>query len=185
MDSKSDRFWKLLEPEHPRAEAFCRKLTGNREDGRDLYQDALLAALRRFDQLRDESSFRSWLYRILVNSYRNRCRSGRRFSSEELPDQLIGSDPADAYAAKRTIERALASLPPIRRTLVVLHELDGWSIPDLARLYGRSEGTIKSWLSRARRKMVAALCTAPSPETTTLNKSKAPYGVPQPQKPLP
>ena len=185
MDSKSDRFWKLLEPEHPRAEAFCRKLTGNRDEGSDLYQDGLLAALRRFDTLREESAFRPWLYRILINTYRNRCRSSGRNLIVELPHDLIGSDPADAYAAKRTVERALATLKPARRTLVVLHELDGWSIPDLARLYGRSEGTVKSWLSRSRRKMVAALTTVETPDTKTHNESKAPYAVPQPQKPLP
>ncbi|MEW6052110.1 MAG: RNA polymerase sigma factor [Candidatus Zixiibacteriota bacterium] len=185
MDSGSDRFWRLLEPEHPKAEAFCRRLAGNRDEGSDLYQDGLLTALRRFGTLRDESSFRPWLYRILVNTYQNRCRSNRKFQSAELTDDVTGHNPADAYAAKRTVARALAALKPMRRTLVVLYELEGWSVHELAAMYGRSEGTVKSWLSRSRRKMVAALTAVETPNLKTHSESKAPYAVPQPQKPLP
>ena len=46
-----------------------------RDDGDDLYQDALVSALGAFEQLRDQASFRPWLYRIIVNQFRNRMRS--------------------------------------------------------------------------------------------------------------
>jgi DNA-directed RNA polymerase specialized sigma24 family protein len=59
-----DLFWTFLEAEHAKAEAFCRKLAGNREDGDDLYQDALLAAMRKFRTLRDPKAFRPWQRRF-------------------------------------------------------------------------------------------------------------------------
>ena len=75
MDVKSDEFWRLVEPEHLKARAFCRKLAGNREDGDDLYQESLVRALSGFNGLRKSSSFRPWLYRIIINTFKSIKRS--------------------------------------------------------------------------------------------------------------
>jgi len=171
MPMRNDLFWKLLEPEHPRAEAFCRRLTGSREDGDDLYQDALLRAMDRFGTLKDLSAFRSWLYRLLVNCYRNRYRSPWWRRRAELTDEALDSracdDPTDRRTARRWLDRAFAVLAPDERALVTLHELESWSIAELAGLYGRPEGTIKARLSRARRKMRSAVEAYLSTETST------------------
>lgn len=152
-----DQFWRLLEPEHPRAEAFCRKLAGNRDDGDDLYQEALLAALGRVGSLRKETSFRPWLYRIIVNRYRNLNRSPWWRRRTELTDDLVesgtGHDPSESLTARRWLRRGFEALSADERALVTLFELEGWTIPELSRLYGRPEGTLKARLSRARRKM--------------------------------
>ena len=50
---KNDLFWQLLEPLHPKAESFCRRVAANFEDGNDLYQEAVLQAMRKFAGLRD------------------------------------------------------------------------------------------------------------------------------------
>jgi len=154
-------YWRHLEAEHPRAEAFCRRLTGDRDEGDDLYQDALVRALTRVQTLRDPASFRPWLYRIIVNTYRNRCRSPwwrRRIPlTPAVCATLAGDDPAAAYATRRWLERALAALRPDERALVTLFEIDGWGITELARLFRRPEGTIKARLARGRRKMRTAI----------------------------
>ena len=75
MNVKQNDFWNLAEIEHDRARAFCRKLIGNREDGDDLYSDVLVAGLKNFKQLKSEASFRPWLYRIIVNQFKNKIRS--------------------------------------------------------------------------------------------------------------
>jgi RNA polymerase sigma-70 factor (ECF subfamily) len=161
MDGQRNLFWKLTEPEHLRARAYCRKLMGNREDGDDLYQDVLVTALTRFGSLRDHSAFRAWLYRIVVNTFKNRLRQPwyRRLLplTTEIEDRAGGDDPAEEHAARRTLRRAFRALTPAERALVTLFELEGWSIAELAKLYGASEGTIKVRLSRARRRMRAAL----------------------------
>ena len=88
MERDGALFWKLLKPEHPRAEAFSRRLMGNREDGDDLYQDALLVALRRFETLRAEKSFRPWLYQILISTFKNRLRSPWWKRHSSLTDEM-------------------------------------------------------------------------------------------------
>lgn len=151
------QFWRLLEPEHAKAEAFCRKLAGGRDDGDDLYQDALVSALSAFEQLRDLDSFRPWLYRIIVNQFRNRTRSGWFRRRQPLTDEVVQSHrtehPESKLAARRTLSRALARLSATDRALVVLFELEGWSIRELAGMTGKSETAIKARLARARSKM--------------------------------
>jgi RNA polymerase sigma-70 factor (ECF subfamily) len=151
-----DLFWKLLEAEHPKAERFCRKIAADRQDGDDLYHDALLAAWRKFGTLRDVNSFRPWLYRIIVNEFRSRLRKPwwrkRQLLNEALNDWEI-YDPAEIHTARRWLDRAFEALSPADKTLVILFELEGWNIPELARVFGKPQGTIKSRLSRARWKM--------------------------------
>lgn len=156
-----DLFWKLAEVEHPKAVRFCRNLAGNAADGDDLYQDAILAAWRKFDSLRDIESFRAWLYRIIVNLYRGRCRrrSIIAFLSLEpsISDKLMADDEMAKITTRRWLNRALGTLKPEDKALIILFELDGWSIAELARIYRKPEGTIKSRLARARQKMRAVL----------------------------
>jgi RNA polymerase sigma-70 factor (ECF subfamily) len=173
MEHSRDLFWKLHEPEHPRARAFCRKLAGNRDDGDDLYQDALVAALTGFGGLRDPDAFRPWLYRIIVNTFRNRRRRHSRFfpeSSRPAQVESAGSaSPESAYAARRRLESAFRALSIDERALVTLFELEGWALAELTGVFGRSEGALKVRLFRARRKMRKAVLKQMAAEQNTAN----------------
>jgi RNA polymerase sigma-70 factor (ECF subfamily) len=157
MKRTAEQFWKMLEPFHSEAEGFCRRLSGNREDGDDLYQDSLLSALTKYGTLRDPAAFRSWLYRIIVNRFKNRCREPWWRAlvplTPELAETSTGNDPSMEHDRRRMLDRALRALSPTERASVVLFELEGWSISEIAGLYGKPQGTIKSRLSRARAKM--------------------------------
>ena len=157
MDQNRNLFWELLEPEHLRVRAFCRKLTGNRENGDDLCQEALVQAFKRFTTLRDQDFFRPWLYRIVVNRFKNSCRRPlwQRFVPLEVSQeaQSNGDDPTGAYSARRVLERAFKNISVPDRALITLFEMEGWSVAELARLHGRSEQATKVRLFRIRRKM--------------------------------
>jgi RNA polymerase sigma factor (sigma-70 family) len=157
MNRLRTRFWQLVEPEHQKARAFCRKLTGDRDEGDDLYQDALVSALTGFEKLKDEHAFRPWLYRIIINCFKNRRREAwwRRVIplNDDISRSLIGKNPGPAYAARRRLEKAYEALSTADRVLVTLFELEGWRISEIAELTGKSEGSLKVRLSRARRKM--------------------------------
>jgi RNA polymerase sigma-70 factor, ECF subfamily len=161
MNDTGDLFWRLLEPEYHGAMMFCRKLAGDRDRGDDLFQDALMLACTRFSSLRDHTAFRPWLYRILVNTFKSTVRRPwwkRRVSlSPEMELGLIGDDPVEAHAARRWLQRAFQVVSADEQTLVTLYELEGWSVADLADVYGVSEGAIKVRVHRARRKMRDAL----------------------------
>lgn len=161
MERNRDLFWKLLEPEHPRAEAFCRRLANNREDGDDLYQDALIVGLTKFSKLREESSFRPWLYRIIINTFKNSLRQPwyNRFlplNAESL-ERADTMNPVSVHCTRKWLEIAFGALAPEARGLITLFELEGWSIAELARMNHCPEGTIKARLSRARTRMREAI----------------------------
>ena len=163
MNETRDVFWKLVEPEHLRARAFCRKLMSNRDDGDDLYQDCLIHALSKFDHLRDIKAFRSWLYRIIVNSFRNRIQGPwwkRKLPlSREAFETAAEADPTAAHLARFRLEKAFAAVTADDRALIVLFEMHGWSIAEIAEMTGKSKDSIKVRLSRVRQKMRKALVT--------------------------
>jgi len=157
VNRQRDLFWNLLEAEHPKAEAFCRRLTGSLADGDDLYQDALLAAMRKFGRLREQTAFRPWLYRIIINTFASKRRGPwwrkRVQLTSEIIETVVGDDPSQTYTAHRWIKLAMESLTAEEQVLITLFEIEGWTISELAVMQGKPEGTIKSRLSRARAKM--------------------------------
>ncbi len=183
MDAATDRFWRLLEPEHRKAELFCRRLTGDKAEGDDLYQEAVLAALQGLKSLRVESAFRPWLYRIIVNRYRKLHRSPWRIRRTEVAEETLAEsssvDPTDRFAAKRWLERAFRVLSPKEKALIVLYQIEGWSISELAQLYRRPEGTIKASLSRTRRKMRETLVRYLTPTLPENRTCEATYAMPR------
>ncbi len=161
MERNRNLFWKLLEPDHPKAEAFSRKLMGNREDGDDLYQDALVLALTKFSSLKETAAFRPWLYRIIVNCFNNRFRTPwyRKVIpiTEEISASLKTVDPTNGYTVSRLLQKAYAGITVEERALVTLFEIEGWTVADLGAVYQCPSGTIKARLSRARKKMKKTL----------------------------
>jgi RNA polymerase sigma-70 factor (ECF subfamily) len=169
----NELFWKLLEPVHPMAAAFCQKLAGDRDEGDDLYQDSLLRAMRRFRSLRDRSAFRPWLLRIIINGYKNRYRSfwyrRRAAVTPEMMDSVPGSDPRGEYNSRHLLKKLMAALSPEDKALIVLHEIEGQPMSELATIFKKPEGTIKNRLFRAKRTMRDKLEEMlPNPETDFL-----------------
>lgn len=158
-------------------------MAGSLSDGDDLYQDALLLALRKFGRLRDRNAFRPWLYRIILNAFASRRRAAwfrkRVTLTTEMAETLPGDDPSELYVARRWLEIAMRPLTPEERTLVTLFELEGWSVAELAAMRGAPEGTIKSRLSRARDKMRQAIAGHLPESQLEIRKEGTRYALPQ------
>ena len=159
MNTRTEARWArlvaLLEPIHREAAATARRLCRSQAEGDDLYQEAVLRAFEKLHTLRDESRFRSWFYATLLSRHRTRLRrsSWRRFLRWEdaFPD---GAEPAgedgnrrseQAWRAERA-RRALATLPAEQREAVVLFEIDGYSIEEIAAMQRASVPAVKSRL---------------------------------------
>ena len=170
----NELFWKLLQPIHPKAENFCRNLTGDRDDGDDLYQEAILNAMSRFRILKETAAFQPWLFRIIVNSFKNRQRTPwwRRMTLKpEISKTVVNIDPRAQYDSRRWLNRAMAILSPEDKAMVILYEIDGWPIGEMVSIFEKPEGTIKARLSRSRRKMRKAL-DKHLPDTKTADKTR-------------
>jgi RNA polymerase sigma-70 factor (ECF subfamily) len=149
---------RLLQPHHERAARLARQLARTSGDGDDLYQEAVLRAFRGLDSLRDESRFGAWFHAVLLSVHRSRARRGfwRRFQPLEREPEgtLDPPDPAgvteeDRQRAARA-SLALATLPAVQREAVVLFELEGYSIEEIAAMQQVSVPAVKSRLQRGR-----------------------------------
>lgn len=151
METRPQRLRRLIEPLHDRALAFARSIARSRADGDDLFQEALVRALGKLDGLRDDRAFRGWLFRVIVSVHRNRYR--RAFWQRLLP---LTSEPAsegslaESLGASERARAALAQLAHEQREAIVLHDIEGWRIEEIAELEGTSVSAIKSRLSRGR-----------------------------------
>jgi RNA polymerase sigma-70 factor, ECF subfamily len=162
---ENERFRTLLEPVYPKALGFARHLSRSRSDGDDLFQEALLRAFAKLATLRDATSFKPWLYRIVISVHRNRLRRAfwRRFLP--LPDHVaepstsgdyrVAEWSPDAAESARYAREALATLPAVQREAIVLYEIEGWQVDEIAALNRVSASAVKSRLARGRSRMRA------------------------------
>ncbi|HEX2573369.1 MAG TPA: RNA polymerase sigma factor [Polyangia bacterium] len=162
VDDERRRFLRLLGPIHDRARLTARRLCRSPADGDDLFQDAMLRALEQLPTLRDETRFRSWFYAVLLSVHRARSRRvfwRRWFSLDELitgGEEPAGEDGGrweEARVEAARMARALAGLPAVQREAVVLFEVEGFSIEEVANLQGASVVAVKTRLVRARERL--------------------------------
>lgn len=164
------------------------RMVGNEEDARDLSQEAFIRAFNSLSGFRGDSRFSVWLYRLATNICIDflRSRGKRRASSlnyetddgdegeTELPDERFSPETVltrrELYAS---VNRGLESLSPEYRAIIVLREVNGLSYEEIGRTLKLEEGTVKSRLFRARKKLSAFLISDGNiPEATASHGQK-------------
>lgn len=135
-------------------------------DAEDAAQETFLRALRAIESYDPERPFAPWLYQIARNVARNHVAARARWQAEAppttLPSRLPGPDVVLERAEIRMLVRAaLARLPEQRRTAFYLSDVEGYPTEEIARLMGRSPGTVRSHVHHARRALRAALAVSP------------------------
>ena len=133
---------------------------GHRDDAADAVQEALLAALRGAGSFRGEASVRTWLNRIVVNTCIDRMRHERVRPTVPLPPWELsdrGPDPATRLATRMEVTDALALLPPEQRLAVVLVDMEGWALSEVAEATEVPLGTVKSRCARGRARLAVLL----------------------------
>ena len=154
--AQAERLIALLGPVHEAAQVTARRLCGSHADGDDLFQETVLRALDQLASLRDESRFRGWFYAVMVSVHRARHR--RRFwrrllSLDELAVEPARAADAETWEGAQRMAQALATLSPAAREAIVLFELEGFTLEELAAIQDDSIPAVKSRLSRARRRL--------------------------------
>ena len=175
----ADAFRELTEPYRGELRAHCYRMLGSLHDAEDALQETMLAAWRALDGFEGRSSVRTWLYRIATNRCLNarRSRSRRRelppmpelprptrmaeplwmqpypdLLLEDVPDRAPG--PQARYETRESMElafiTALQRLPPRQRAALVLRDVLGFRVAEVARMLDAGETSVKSALQRAR-----------------------------------
>jgi RNA polymerase sigma-70 factor, ECF subfamily len=135
----------------------------NTAEAEDVAQEAMLRAYRNFHRLRDRERFRSWLVRTAWRLALDRIRAaGRRERREHAAyaDSQRGAGAGDVAAShefERHVVQALDALPEKLRLVMTLAAIEGYNTGEVARLTGLPEGTVKSRLFLARKKLAESL----------------------------
>lgn len=120
----------------------------NDEDCEDAVQEAITKAFLKLWSLKNESFAKTWLIRIVINECYSILRKKKNsFYNEEITlEEADSSDYSELY-------KALNELPADYRVTVVLYYIEGYSVKETAQILKVTEGTVKSRLSRGRKKL--------------------------------
>ena len=148
-------FEALYRRHHRRVHGVIVRLVGQAgARAEDLTQEAFVRAWQALPTFRFESAVSTWLHRLAVNTalMELRARRSRPLADddEDALESLSMPDTAGRAVLGRDLERAVATLPPRARAVLVLHDVEGWKHEEIAEELGMAVGSSKAQLHRAR-----------------------------------
>lgn len=152
----------LMEAHQRRVFAVCLRILRDREEALDATQETFITVLRKAGGFQGRAAFSTWLYRVAVNTCYDLLRKKKRRRAARMPE---GYDPRDTSAngvldaveLRPAIEEALTRLPEEFGAAVVLSDLEGLPLKQVAEILEVPLGTVKSRVFRGRRLLAAQL----------------------------
>jgi RNA polymerase sigma-70 factor, ECF subfamily len=147
-----EAFSELVRRHQRRAYAVARAIVLTHEDAEDAVQDAFLHAYRALHRFLPDQAFGAWLHRIVANASLDITRRRKVRDADELPETLASPfrDPAETDELRLRLREALERLPERQRSVIVLHDVEGFKHSEIGKLLGIPEGTARSDLHYAR-----------------------------------
>ena len=177
VDTYGDRVYRL-----------ALRITGNEQDAEEAVQDVFWSVLRKIDTFRGESLLGSWIYRITANAAFQKLRRTAHRRDEISLDQVLPiiddghhhldpsgdwsaqiDDPAIQSELRDVLASAIDELPANHRAVIVLHDVEGLSMAEVADALGMSLATAKTTAHRARLRLRKRLGMFLSPTTSAVN----------------
>jgi len=162
-------FDRLVLKHHHRLFNLCYRFLGDYQEANDSAQETFIKVYRSLKKFRFESTFSTWLYRIAVNTAKNRLKSAEyRWKKKTVPlDNSVSPDHSSPAAGiqdetsspamelenkerMRLIQEAINALPPEQKEVVTLRDIEELSYEEIIEITGVNPGTVKSRLARAR-----------------------------------
>ena len=175
IDGDYEAFYELVRPCERGIYLSALAILNNDADAEEVAQEAILKAFKAIRRFRQESKFSTWIIQITINESRMKLRKDRRHLYDSLDEPRKGEDegdyiprdfadwreiPSEALENSRlrdALKKALASLSPKYRQVLVLRDVEHLNIAETAKLIGITEASVKTRLLRARLMMRDAL----------------------------
>jgi len=161
-----EAFAELVRRHRDRLWAVAMRTLHDREEAADALQDALLKAYRSAAGYRGEAAVTTWLHRIVVNACLDRVRRRQARPTVPLPGESLEEDghrrpdpasPVIDHDTHLVVREALARLPEEQRAALILVDVQGYPVAEVAVILGVAEGTVKSRCSRGRARLAVML----------------------------
>ena len=184
-----EAFEKIYRRHHKRVYSLCLRMTRNVYQAEDLAQDVFVQVFRKINTFRGDSSFSTWLHRLAVNQVLMQLRKPaekreRPTEDGDIPVQILAGteNPRKMAILDRVwLEEAVRLLPQGYRTVLILHDVEGYEHEEIGRLLGCAVGTSKSQLHKARRKLRTLLIASRSRKYISRNSTASLTRATQPQ----
>lgn len=150
-------FRELYRRHTPRLYQLVLRLVGSEQDAEDVVQEAWIRATEGAAHFRWESGFNTWLTGIAINRFKELLRKRNRWPQISLEQVSEPEVRPDRVGERVDLEKALSLLPLGYRTVLILHDLEGFRHEEIAEQLGIAPGTSKSQLFHARRHVRALL----------------------------
>jgi RNA polymerase sigma-70 factor, ECF subfamily len=154
-----EAFEEVVRRTHRHVYTQALRLVGDRQEAEDVAQEAYLRVFRGLAGFRGDAQFETWLYRIVSNAAMSQLRKRSRFgelildSSEEPREHPSSVQLAEEAVDRDSLTKALDSLPPSLRVVVILKDVYGLSCKEIGDQIEVSEGAVKVRLHRARKRL--------------------------------
>ena len=165
-DSNSVTFEKLVRPHFDRLYRLAFRLTGSRPEAEDLFQELLVKAYGKLDDLVTIDEPGAWLSRVMYNLFIDEQRRFARRRMQTVDEGFLPGDGLEGLAGPddpvrdnerleklKALDRALQQLSDEHRIVVLLHDTEGYKLSEIQELIGLPVGTVKSRLHRARARL--------------------------------
>jgi len=168
-DADQELFHELYQTHHRRVYSICLRMTQDISVAEDLTHEVFVQLFRTFGSFRGEAAFTTWLHRLTVNHVLMYFRKNkRRVQSEQITEntdklaRVAGGSKRSSIVDRILLSEVIAKLPDGYRHALILHDIYGWDHKEIARRNGRTEGTSKSQLHKAKMTL-RSLITQPTP----------------------
>ena len=162
LEGDHEAFGEIMRNHEDRVFSVCLRIMGNRDHALDATQETFLTAFRKASQFQGNSALGTWIYRIAVNTCYDQLRRQKRRRADPMPDHLDPTDhkaeeAIDSAGLRPEIQSALARIPDDFRSAVILSDIEGLGLPEVAEILGIPVGTVKSRVFRGRRLLAQQL----------------------------
>jgi len=170
-----EAFYGLVRPHERGIYLAALSIVHNDADAEEVIQETILKAFKAIGRFREEAKFSTWIFQIAINESRMKLRKDRRHLYDSLDEPVKGeeqgdyiprdfadwreipSEALDNARLREALTKALASLSPKYRQVLVLRDIEHLNIAETAKVIGISEAAVKTRLLRARLQMRDAL----------------------------
>ena len=169
LSGDTEAFEALVLEHQNKVYSLALRMVGNEEDALDMAQEAFIRAFNSLSGFRGDSKFSVWLYRltsnICIDFIRSRAKKrtvsmtwtddeGGDAGELEIPDETWSPEAQlERRMTRESVQRGLDSLSPQYREILLLREINGLSYEEIAKALNLEEGTVKSRIFRARKKL--------------------------------
>lgn len=159
IKQKHKAFLELFEPVRADLSRFVMAMANSSFDAKDILNETLLVAYENFGQIREPKAFKSYLFTVSSRIYKNGIvRNGRMdYRSELNENSLTANNQGEIDHDVKELYTALELLPPEQKEAIVLFEISGFKITEIAEMQQSTESAVKSRLKRGREKLTEIL----------------------------